>query len=155
MTDLIGNPNCWFSHVMAHFYCNLHVNIKIAKWVLWSNMCQKYFIIWAFSEENQIFCRCENKLLHSWSASFVFTSKIVLFYWSLKFQASSILLWLYRLVCVGPGRKPCRPFFKSRLIILKDYSQRKLTNEPPRGKTNNVVSEQDRHKLACTSTEKS
>ena len=29
------------------------------------------------------------------------------------------------------------------------------TNEPPRGKTNNVVSEQVRHKPACTSTEKS
>ena len=30
-----------------------------------------------------------------------------------------------------------------------------LTSEPPRGKTNNVVSEQVRHKPACTSTEKS
>ena len=30
-----------------------------------------------------------------------------------------------------------------------------LINEPPRGKTNNVVSEQVRHKPACTSTEKS
>ena len=28
-------------------------------------------------------------------------------------------------------------------------------NEPPRGKTNNVVSKQVRHKPACTSTEKS
>ena len=27
-------------------------------------------------------------------------------------------------------------------------------NEPPRGKTNNVVSEKVRHKPACTSTEK-
>ena len=27
--------------------------------------------------------------------------------------------------------------------------------EPPRGKTNNVVSEQVRHKSGCTSTEKS
>ena len=30
-----------------------------------------------------------------------------------------------------------------------------LINEPPRGKTNNVVFEQVRHKPACTSTEKS
>ena len=30
-----------------------------------------------------------------------------------------------------------------------------IHNEPPRGKTNNVVSEQVRHKPACTSTEKS
>ena len=29
------------------------------------------------------------------------------------------------------------------------------TYEPPRGKTHNVVSEQVRHKPACTSTEKS
>ena len=31
----------------------------------------------------------------------------------------------------------------------------KVIFEPPRGKTNNVVSEQVRHKPACTSTEKS
>ena len=31
----------------------------------------------------------------------------------------------------------------------------KVTNEPPRGKTNNVVSIQVRHKPACTVTEKS
>ena len=30
-----------------------------------------------------------------------------------------------------------------------------LINEPPRGKTNNVVSEQVRHKPTCTVTEKS
>ena len=29
-----------------------------------------------------------------------------------------------------------------------------VTYEPPRGKTNNVVSDQVRHKPACTSTEK-
>ena len=29
------------------------------------------------------------------------------------------------------------------------------SSEPPRGKTNNVVSEQVRHKPTCTSTEKS
>ena len=31
----------------------------------------------------------------------------------------------------------------------------RFINEPPRGKTNNVVSEQVRHKQICTSTEKS
>ena len=31
-----------------------------------------------------------------------------------KFQASSHLLWLYSLVCVGPGRKPRRPVFSQR-----------------------------------------
>ena len=36
--------------------------------------------------------------------AFVFATRIVQFL--LKFQASCILLWLYSLVCVGPGRKP-------------------------------------------------
>ena len=31
-----------------------------------------------------------------------------------KFQASSDLLWLYSLVCVGPGWKPRRPVFLRR-----------------------------------------
>ena len=39
--------------------------------------------------------------------------------------------------------------------IIMIMSGRVLVNEPPRGKTNNVVSEQVRHKPACTSTEKS
>ena len=40
--------------------------------------------------------------------------------------------------------------FTRSCIKLLEY-----VNEPPRGKTNNVVSEQVRHKPACTSTEKS
>ena len=31
-----------------------------------------------------------------------------------KLQASSHLVWLYSLVCVGPGRKPRRPVFSER-----------------------------------------
>ena len=43
----------------------------------------------------------------------VFTTRIVrfLFFLNPKFQASSLLLWLYRPVCVRPGRKPRRPVF--------------------------------------------
>ena len=45
------------------------------------------------------------------------------------------------------------------LTVLQYNIQNMLSspyiNEPPRGKTNNVVSEQVRHKPACTSTEKS
>ena len=37
----------------------------------------------------------------------------------------------------------------------KDSHNGTHSYEPPRGKTNNVVSKQVRHKLACTSTEKS
>ena len=62
------------------------------------------------------FCICENKdadQLRSYALiiAFVFAIRIVqsLFYLNPKFQASSHLLWLYRPVCVGPGRKPRRP----------------------------------------------
>ena len=37
-----------------------------------------------------------------------------LFFLNPKFQASSSFLSLYRPVCVGPGRKPRRPFFSRR-----------------------------------------
>ena len=46
----------------------------------------------------------------------VFATRIVqsLYYLNPKVQASSHLLWLYRPVCVGPGRKPRRPVFSER-----------------------------------------
>ena len=49
-------------------------------------------------------------------SAFVFATQIVqsLYYLNPKFQASSHLLWLYRPVCVGPGRKPRRPVFSKR-----------------------------------------
>ena len=49
-------------------------------------------------------------------SAFVFAIQIVqfLYYQKPKFQASSHLLWLYRPVCVGPGRKPRRPVFSQR-----------------------------------------
>ena len=64
------------------------------------------------------FCICENKdadQLRGYSA-FVFTTRIVqsIYYLNPKFQASSHLLWLFSLVCVGPGRKPQRPVFSER-----------------------------------------
>ena len=41
-------------------------------------------------------------------SAFVFATQIVqsLFFLNPKFQASSCLLWLYSLVCVGPVQKP-------------------------------------------------
>ena len=49
-------------------------------------------------------------------SAFVFTTWIVqsLFYLHPKFLALSHLLWLYSLVCVGPGRKSRRPVFSQR-----------------------------------------
>ena len=148
--------------------------------------------------------------------TFVFATCIVQFLFFLKpeFRCSSLLLRLYRPVCVRPGRKPRRLVFSCHMIFLSihcallleislqagtfvlrvdtfrpcetDYisytvpshvSWKKITSnyrtfiaikyhlvflnlqkhkyEPPRGKTNNVVSEQVRHKPTCTVTEKS
>ena len=49
-------------------------------------------------------------------SAFVFATLIVqsLYFLNTKFQASSHLLWLYSLVCVGTGRKPRRPVFSQR-----------------------------------------
>ena len=63
------------------------------------------------------FCICENKdtdQLISFAISaklistFVFTTQIVqfLYFVNPKFPDSSCPLWLYSLVCVGPGQKP-------------------------------------------------
>ena len=65
------------------------------------------------------YCLCKNKdadQLRSKKkliSAFVFATWIVqfLFFLKPKFQASSLLLGLYRLVCVRPGRKPQRPVF--------------------------------------------
>ena len=49
-------------------------------------------------------------------SAFVFATWIVQFLYFLypEFPASSHLLRLYSWVCVGPGRKPCRPVFSRR-----------------------------------------
>ena len=58
------------------------------------------------------FCICENKdadqLRSKLISAFVFATRIVqfLFYLNMKVQASSHLLSLCSLVCVGPGRNP-------------------------------------------------
>ena len=51
-------------------------------------------------------CLGENKAQISFAVTFVFAPRIVqsLFYLNQKFQASRLLLWMYRLVCVRPGR---------------------------------------------------
>ena len=50
-----------------------------------------------------------------------------LFYLNPKYQASSHLLWLYRPVCVGPGRKPRRPVFSQRGSFLPNIAAVTLT----------------------------
>ena len=73
-------------------------------------------------EKNQRFAYAKTKTQISFAvtakliSAFVFATRIVqsLFYLNPKFQASSHLLWLYSLVCVGPGQKPRRPVFSER-----------------------------------------
>ena len=73
------------------------------------------------------FCICENKDADQLRGNrkadqrlcfryMVATIRMVqsLYYLNPKFQASSHFLWLYSLVCVGPGRKPRRPVFSQR-----------------------------------------
>ena len=64
------------------------------------------------------FCICENKdaVTAKLISAFVFATRIVqsLYFLNPKFQASSHLLWLYSLVCVGPVRNPRKPLFSER-----------------------------------------
>ena len=74
------------------------------------------------------FCLCENKDADQLRGNreadqrlrFRYTdSKIPLLP---KSEISSLhLLWLYRPVCVGPGRKPRRPVFLQRGSIIGDF----------------------------------
>ena len=81
-------------------------------------------------------CLCENKgadQLRSYCESdqrlyFRYTVQF-LFYLNPKFQASSLLLGLYRPICVRPGRKSQRPVFSlcgSYVSILKCQGQMNL-----------------------------
>ena len=68
------------------------------------------------------FCVCENKDADQLRcdreliSAFVFATRIVhsFFFLDTKFQASSHLMWLYSLVCVGHGWKPRRPVFSQQ-----------------------------------------
>ena len=90
--------------------------------------------------KTQISCAVTAQLI----SAFVFATRIVefLFYLYTKFQASSFILSLYRLVCVGPGRKP-------KLLVFPCTGS--FMNELHHEKTNNVVSKQV-YKLAYTVT---
>ena len=62
--------------------------------------------------KTQISCTITAQLI----STFVFAIRIVqfLYYLNPRFQATIHFLWLYRPVCVGPGRKPRRPVFSQR-----------------------------------------
>ena len=85
-----------------------------------------YKIKWAASWENRIFAYAKTKAQISFAvtakliSAFVFATRIVYFFFFLypKFQASSLLLWLYSPVCVRPCRKPRRPVFSRRGSLM-------------------------------------
>ena len=70
-------------------------------------------------------------------STFVFATRIVqlLHYLFPNFQDSSFLLWVYKPICVGPGRKSRKPVFSSRgahivLLFLTSFvhqQNRRLT----------------------------
>ena len=88
----------------------------------------------ASSRENQHFEYAKTKAQISFAvtakliSAFIFAARIVqlLFYLYPKFEASSVLLWLYSSGCVEPVRKPRRPGFSRRgsneirLIVAHD-----------------------------------
>ena len=69
-----------------------------------------------------VICICENKNAEQLRGNreadqrIFFATRLEqsLYFLNPKFQASSHLLWLYSLVCVGPGRKPRRPVLSQR-----------------------------------------
>ena len=81
----------------------------------------------------QEFCLGENKGADQLRSSCA-DLRIVqfLFFLNPKFQASSLLLCLYGSVCVGPCRKPLRPFshdtahFTAFLVLLVSEKKTKL-----------------------------
>ena len=66
-------------------------------------------------------------------SAFVFAKRLVQYLYILnpKFQASSLLLWLYSPVCVGPGRKPRRPVF-SQQVSINEYKPDEVLMKEPR-----------------------
>ena len=92
MSDLVGNPEDRFSRVAAHW---------IEMFDLSHVMRKPTFCICLNKGADQL--RTTAKLI----STFVFATSIVqfLFYLYPKFQASSLLIRLYRPVCVGHDRK--------------------------------------------------
>ena len=106
---------CRFKICTRHGTCTQEIpcNLKLYTFPLCLQLS-----IWAASWENQQSAYAKTKTQISFAvtakliSAFVFATRIVLsykissLYLATKFQASSLLLWLYSLVCVGLGRKP-------------------------------------------------
>ena len=90
--------------------------------MFFSHVFHELIFIRATLCENRIFANAKTKTQISFAvttkliSAFVFAIRIVqsLYYLYTKFQASSHLVYLHSLVCVGPGRKPRRRVFSRR-----------------------------------------
>ena len=96
-----------------------------------------------------------NKIFYCFLLLTHVTVKVLLFFFSFIPQSN-----LHTLKEKKKSKKPKRkdvPLKKINYeeVVEKRAKQEVLKIEPSRGKTNNVVSEQVRHKPACTSTEES
>ena len=74
------------------------------------------FCIYENKDEDQL--RVTAKLI----SAFVFATRIIqaLYFLNTKLQAFYHLLWLYSLVCVGPGRKPENRFSQNEAHICQE-----------------------------------
>ena len=104
---------------------NIPVMLGWSHWFLCINQIYREYILATAQEKQQSAC-AKTKMQISCAvtaqliSAFVFAIQIVhpLFYLNPKFQGSSLLLRLYRLVCVRSGRKPKLLFFSCKGSIL-------------------------------------
>ena len=110
----IATINTIFEH--GHVHTKLVIYIYIRYYL--SRIVRKPDFAYAKTKA-QISCAVTAQLI----SAFVFATRIVqfLFYLNPKFQDSSLLLWLYRSVCVRHGRKPRRPVFSRRGSFILDH----------------------------------
>ena len=116
------------STYMYRVYTVCHSNC-----MCWTNfsMERPLYLNRATACENQHFAYAKTKTQISFTvtamliSAFVFATWIVqsLYFLNPKFHASSHLLWLYSLVCVGPGQKPERWFSHDKAQYCGDYSK--------------------------------
>ena len=91
--------------------------------------------VWALLWENWLFAYAKTKTQISFAvttkliSAFVFATLIVqyLYFFNVKFQASSHHFWLYSPVCLGPGRKPWRPVFSQQGLYIIMLSRQPTT----------------------------
>ena len=125
------NPNFWFSHALAQLY---HRRIEQAKMFIYKIIFQEHgFFVEcrAFTGEdrsNSLFLESTRK----WTGLLIEADPEL--YAQLRYKNRKSFTVN---ACLSPEPHPV------------------MVSEPPRGKTNNVVSEQAGHKPTCTSREKS